>query len=65
MAKVVNLDDRRPASSEAALVCVCGSSWFNLLLPDGSAGGINLAIDGHVTGYAGAPVCRDCGRNAM
>lgn len=61
---VVELGARRPASSSDPLVCACGSHWFDLRLDEDAPGAVTLSVGGSVTGYAGVPVCRECGRNA-
>lgn len=63
MSNVVPLADRRSPSQTDALVCSCGSEWFEISMPSG-AGAFTLAADGRVTGYAGTVRCRECGRNA-
>ena len=68
MTNVLRLDDRRPARHHVDdidddVTCdECGGHWFRLELDGpGTPGGITLAADGHVTGWAGAPVCMACG----
>lgn len=59
---VVSISEYRGAASsgDRPLACVCGSEWFELQLPGGS-GAVTASVDGRITGYAGALVCRDCG----
>ena len=62
---VVNLDDQRELRrGSSALLCECGSAWFELIgwpsSPRGSAV-VTLAADGRVTGYSGQLRCSECG----
>lgn len=58
---VVDLTERRRAAGPAEpLRCACGGEWFELRVGERS-GAVTIAQDGTITGYAGMPVCRDCG----
>jgi hypothetical protein len=67
---VAYLDDHRQVPADDNHRCSCGSAWFTL---DGRAAGalnrpggaVTLSADGSVTGYAGVPVCAECGEQVV
>ena len=67
MEPVLNLSAYREGrSGSGAARCSCGSEWFTLRggasTPDVAAhGALTFAADGRVTGYAGTPICVECG----
>ena len=66
---VVNLAERRARSHQQpddAARCRCGSEWFRLerRSPDSgvsTAGAVTMTAAGRVNGWAGWPVCEQCG----
>lgn len=67
MGQILSLDEARARThSDGPARCACGSEWFLLrgrpTDPEvAAAGAVTLSAEGRVTGYAGAPVCADCG----
>lgn len=68
MNPVVSLDDRRQrsATTEPLRCRKCGGEWFRLDgthsgpdIPD--EGAVTIDREGRITGYAGVPVCVECG----
>lgn len=65
---VVDLAERRARQHEPgddATRCPCGSEWFRLEgWPSGSIeqGQVTFATDGRITGWAGRPICAECGK---
>jgi hypothetical protein len=56
---VINLDDHRGKPPEPAYDgahCSCGEAWFEV-------DGVCITKDGEVTGYAGKPRCKSCGKS--
>lgn len=43
-------------------ICSCGSAWFILCDEENSPAGVTLDERGAVTGFAGKPVCKECGQ---
>jgi hypothetical protein len=62
MAEVSSLAAKRAESADRTRRCgVCGSEWFLLARAGGELPAVTMDVDGSVTGYAGVPVCADCG----
>lgn len=51
---------RTPAPDLEHVACVCGSVWFDLVVPDGT-GSVTLNKRGAVVAYEGTPHCAECG----